>query len=135
MFIANGKKEVEFEGQKVARQIKIWNDDGKLFLGEGYIQIFSEVVEIDNGNVVVHKDPNPISLISLQQIPHDVLLKINSEGTEHITFAQLFQAICDMTDKIWANDFSNPIEEPIEEPIEDPIEDSTEDPIEDPIEE
>lgn len=105
MFITNGKKEVDFQGQKVAKQIKIWGD--KLYLGEGEIQIFSQVIENDNGNVVIHKDAEPIALKTFAEIPMDTLLKTNPEATEFITFGQMFQAVCHMCDRIWGNDFSN----------------------------
>lgn len=105
-FITEGKKEISFEGKKVARELKIWDNNGRLFLGEGHIQIVSDVIELnENNNVIIHKDKNPVSRIPLSQIPFDTQLKINPEATEFITFAQLFQAICDACDKIWGNQF------------------------------
>ena len=104
-FITLGKKEIPFTGQKVARQIKIWDDNGRLFMGKGNIQIISEVIDHSSGDVYTYRDLDAISKVSLSQIPHDTLLKTNAENTEHITFAQLFQAICDMTDKIWGGQF------------------------------
>ncbi len=102
---ATGKKEVEFLGQKIPHIIKLYDDDYQLHLGKGTIAIFSKVAELVDGKIVVHEDPNDTATLAMEKISPDLALKSNPEGTEFITFKQVFQAICDLTDKVWKGEF------------------------------